>query len=100
MIGEIKTNWDKENELILGKAPAIVPAKENDETAAIPKKPVLIVRRQGDSNLSSIFPAVWEAHDGSPKVDYIQPIPIEGGNELDVGLLINSLPALLTLIKP
>jgi len=79
---------DKENELILGKAPAIVPAKENDETAAIPKKPVLIVRRQDDSILTSIFPAVWEAHDDSPKVDNIQSIRIEGGNQLDAGFFI------------
>jgi hypothetical protein len=80
---------DKENKLILGKAPAIVPAKDSDETAAIPQKPVFLVRRERDSNLTSIFPAVWEAHKGKPTVDNIQPIQIEGGNELDVGLLIN-----------
>jgi hypothetical protein len=79
---------DKENELILGKAPAIVPAKENDETAAIPQKPVLLVRRQGDSKLTSIFPAVWEAHASNPLVEKIQSLDIKGGNELDVGFII------------
>jgi len=80
---------DKDNELILGKAPAIVPAKENDETAAIPQKPILLVRRQSKSKLTSIFPAVWEAHDGETTVGKIQSIDIEDGNELDVGILIN-----------
>ena len=51
--------------------------------------PILLVRRESDHTLTSVYPAVWEAHDGDPAIEDIQPIAIEGGNNLDVGFIIN-----------
>ena len=76
-------------QLILGSAPSVVPAKENDEIAAEPQMPILLVRRQSDSKLSSVFPAVWEAHTGTPQVQDITRLTIEHGNDLDVAFLIH-----------
>ncbi|MBM4044104.1 MAG: hypothetical protein FJ279_03240 [Planctomycetes bacterium] len=64
-------------EVLLGRSPAIRPAKENNADIYRHWRPVIVARRRGEG-LSSVFTVIHEPFEGQPFIRSVQRLPADG----------------------
>ena len=75
-----------EREVILGQGPSVRAIKEENRLADLYKTSVLVVREKAKE---SVNVAIWEPYKGVHFIDGVEPLQVEGGDPMSVGVKVN-----------